>query len=90
MKRFLSEANSKGVNPFTIWTHLGTATNATREVMALFSGLKIFSTPKPTELIRELLLIGANKSSVILDFFAGSSTTADAVMQLNAEDGGNR
>ena len=90
MKRFLFEAQSKGTNPFTIWTHLGTATNATKEVMALFSGVKVFSTPKPTELIKELLIIGADKNSIILDFFAGSSTTADAVMQLNAEDDGNR
>lgn len=90
MKRFLSEAQSKGKNPFTIWTHLGTATNATKEVMALFSGVKVFSTPKPTDLIKELLIVGADKNSTILDFFSGSSTTADAVMQLNAEDGGKR
>src|SRR5699024_9486973 len=52
----------------------------------------IFTNPKPTSLIKYLsnIVTRINKNAVILDFFAGSSTTADAVMQLNAEDGGNR
>lgn len=49
-----------------------------------------FDTPKPVELIKQLLKIGSKKDSIILDFFSGSSTTAHAVMELNAEDGGNR
>ena len=49
-----------------------------------------FDTPKPVELIKQLLEIGSKKDSIILDFFSGSATTAHAVMQLNAEDGGNR
>lgn len=49
-----------------------------------------FDTPKPVELIKQLLEIGSKKNSIILDFFSGSATTAHAVMQLNAEDGGNR
>lgn len=53
-------------------------------------GNNIFSYPKPTELLRHLLKIGTQKDSIILDFFSGSATTAHAVMQLNAEDGGNR
>ncbi|WP_421077340.1 DNA methyltransferase [Methanothermococcus sp. Ax23] len=53
--------------------------------------LKIpFSNPKPTNLIKYLIDISCNKNDLILDFFAGSGTTGDAVMQLNAEDGGNR
>ena len=51
---------------------------------------EIFDTPKPVELIEQLLNISSKKDSIILDFFSGSGTTADAVMQLNAEDGGNR
>jgi len=51
---------------------------------------EIFDTPKPVELIEQLLNISSKKDSIILDFFSGSATTADAVMQLNAEDGGNR
>ena len=59
------------------------------EVKKIF-GDRIFSYPKPTTFIKELIKIGANKDSIILDFFSGSVTTAHAVMQLNAEDGGNR
>jgi adenine-specific DNA-methyltransferase len=50
----------------------------------------LFTTPKPTLLIKYLLKLGSNRDSLILDFFSGSSTTADAVMQLNAEDAGKR
>lgn len=49
-----------------------------------------FNTPKPTRLIRKMLKIACDKDSIILDFFSGSATTAHAVLQLNAEDGGNR
>lgn len=51
---------------------------------------KIFQSPKSVDIIRQLLLMGSTKTSIVLDFFAGSATTAHAVMQLNAEDGGNR
>lgn len=50
----------------------------------------IFSYPKPTELVKQIIQSNGNKNATILDFFAGSATTADAVMQLNAEDGGHR
>lgn len=53
-------------------------------------GKNMFSYPKPTELLKKILGTSSKKDSVIMDFFAGSSTTADAVMQLNAEDGGHR
>lgn len=53
-------------------------------------GKNMFSYPKPTELLKKILETSSKKDSVIMDFFAGSSTTADAVMQLNAEDGGHR
>ncbi|CAM4300553.1 site-specific DNA-methyltransferase [Weissella hellenica] len=56
----------------------------------LFDGNDYFSSPKPVELIKNLVKYSTNQDSLILDFFAGSATTADAVMQLNAEDGGNR
>lgn len=61
------------------------------EVFSLFN-VGVFSSPKPSKLIKHLLKITTsnNKNDLILDFFAGSGTTADAVMQLNAEDGGNR
>ncbi len=59
------------------------------EIKSLFSNYP-FSYPKPSQLIKQLLICGSNKDSLILDFFSGSATTAHAVMQLNAEDGGNR
>ena len=60
-----------------------------KEIEKLFNK-KVFSYPKPTNLIKHLLEISTSKYDLILDFFAGSGTTGDAVMQLNAEDGGNR
>ena len=53
-------------------------------------GLPYFPTPKPTRLIEKMLRIATDSDSIILDFFSGSATTAHAVMQLNAEDGGHR
>ena len=66
--------------------------STTEQLYNLFDGKKIFDNPKPNTLIYDILkyTLGENKSSLILDFFAGSGTTAHAVMQLNAEDGGNR
>ena len=61
----------------------------TAEVEVIF-GAKYFSFPKPVELIKQFIQIATNDNDIILDFFSGSATTAHAVMQLNAEDGGNR
>lgn len=66
--------------------------NGTNEIRFLLGG-KYFSNPKPLQLIRDFLQIGSGRkdgSSIVLDFFAGSGTTAEAVMRLNAEDGGQR
>lgn len=60
------------------------------EIKNLFDGTAIFSNPKPVGLIKYLLKTNKNKNLRVLDFFAGSATTADAVMQLNAEDRGKR
>lgn len=64
--------------------------NATRKMREMFNGMKIFDRPKPIELITRFLNVANSKELIVLDFFSGSSTTAHAVMQLNAEDGGNR
>lgn len=69
---------------------IGTAESAKKELTALFDIDNIFDTVKPTELIKRLLFHVSDSNSVILDFFSGSATTAHAVMQLNAEDGGKR
>lgn len=63
--------------------------NGTAQVKELF-GEKIFSNPKPYDLIKDFIKVGTDNNALILDFFSGSATTAHAVMQLNAEDGGRR
>lgn len=68
---------------------IGMSQDGTKEVQNLFNG-KIFSFPKPTSLIKYFLQIINDDEALILDFFSGSATTAHAVMQLNAEDGGSR
>ncbi|GIP10351.1 site-specific DNA-methyltransferase [Paenibacillus macerans] len=70
----------------------GTTTEGTKEQQKLFDGLSFFDTPKPTRLIKKILELttAPQKDDIVLDFFSGSATTAHAVMQLNAEDQGNR
>ena len=89
-KLFLTEVQD-GVTPMTIWTYdeVGHGQEATREFRNLMEK-SVFTNPKPLRYMNRMLQIGCNKDSIILDFFSGSSTTAHAVMQLNAEDGGNR
>jgi len=89
-KRFQSEAEEKGVNVFTIWDDVDTATQGTKELMNIFEGLKVFDTPKPISFIEKILKLATNKDDLILDSFAGSGTTAHAVLDLNKEDEGNR
>ena len=89
-KLFLTEVQD-GVTPMTLWTFDEAGHNqiATRELRDIF-GASIFTSPKPVKYITRYVQIGMNKDDIILDFFAGSSTSAHALMQLNAEDGGNR
>ena len=63
--------------------------NGTAQIKELFDG-RIFDNPKPKQLIHDMIMIGGEEDAIILDFFSGSATTAHAVMQLNAEDGGHR
>ena len=83
-----------GVVPSTWWPRefAGDNQDARRELRALFPETDVFDTPKPVQLIRRMLEIGTfeNSCDVILDFFAGSGTTGQAVGELNASDGGNR
>ena len=92
MKRFLSELRKSGITPMTIWkyTDVDHSQGATQKLAQLFEGKKYFDYPKPVELLKRCLSLYTNKDSIVLDFFSGSATTAHAVMQLNAEDGGNR
>lgn len=90
-KRFLSEVK-QGVTPMTIWKYkdVGHSQDATREVKDLFEGKAYFDYPKPVRLIKQLADLNTSGDDIILDFFSGSGTTAQAIMQLNAEDGGSR
>ena len=92
IKRFLSELRKTGITPMTIWkyTEVDHSQGATQKLAKLFDGKKFFDYPKSVPLIQRCLQLYSNSDSIILDFFSGSATTAHAVMQLNAEDGGNR
>ncbi len=90
LKRYLSEVQN-GVVPTTYWSYddCGHNDEARKEVKELFEKPP-FDSPKPIRLLLQILKIATNKNDLILDFFSGSSTTAHAVMQLNAEDDGHR
>ena len=89
-KKFLSEAD--GGNAWTWWTNIEVGHNqeGAKDVKNILGASDLFTNPKPIRLIHRLLRLITDKDSIILDFFSGSATTAHAVMQLNAEDGGNR
>ena len=88
VKRFLSEVK-QGITPLTVWLHedVGHTQSATQGLNKI--GVA-FANPKPHTLINRILQIGTDPDSIILDSFAGSGTTAHAVLALNKEDGGNR
>ena len=93
IKRFLSELRNEGMTPTSLLFHkeVGHSQEGAKQVVELFDGKGYFDGPKPVRLIKRLLTIGnAKNNDIILDFFAGSGTTAHAISELNAEDGGNR
>ncbi len=89
-KNYLSKMLEKGqiANDF-LGIDYGTNQRSTMKLDKLMEG-RIFDFSKPIELLKHFLILGSHPNSIILDFFSGSATTAHAVMQLNAEDGGNR
>ena len=91
LKRYLNEVQDGRV-PTTWWKfdEVGHNDAANKELSALFNSKTPFDTPKPTSLIAQMLRIATKNNDIILDFFAGSGTTAHAVMDLNQEDNGNR
>lgn len=84
--------DQEGRTPENLWEgeRFGTTRQATAVIKDLFDGVQVFDTPKPKELIERAMEIASEKDSIILDFFGGSSTTAHAVMEMNAIDNGNR
>ena len=92
LKRYLNEVQ-QGIVPVTWWTFEegGHNDQANKELQEIFGSERVpFDTPKPTKLIKRLIQIATGKDDIILDSFAGSGTTAHAVLDLNKEDGGNR
>jgi adenine-specific DNA-methyltransferase len=92
VKRYLCDVQD-GLVPITLFSRefAGDSSQAKKQIDSLFNECKgIFDYTKPVKLISRLLQIGSNSGDIILDFFSGSATTAHAVMQLNAEDGGHR
>lgn len=92
IKKFITEVKD-GVTPLTLWSYeeVGHNQTAKQELKKLFPDSKeIFDTPKPVSLINRIIDIAADQDSLILDFFAGSGTTAHAVMEKNRKDNGKR
>jgi adenine-specific DNA-methyltransferase len=89
VKVFLAEV--RGLTPTNFWSHeyAGHTDEGTRDLAALIDG-KVFNNPKPVKLMRRVLEHASDPSSTVLDFFAGSGTMAQAVLELNASDGGTR
>ncbi len=84
--------DQEGRTPENLWegVRFGTTRTAAAVIKSLFDNKQVFDTPKPHELVMRMMEIATIEDSIILDFFSGSATTAHAVMQLNAEDGGKR
>ncbi len=91
LKLFLSDVKD-GLIPPSLWlsSDVGHTDESAKELQKIFGNKVVFDTPKPIRLIKRILQIATDKNSIILDSFAGSGTTAHAVMELNKEDGGNR
>ncbi|KUK66627.1 MAG: site-specific DNA-methyltransferase [Bacteroidales bacterium] len=89
IKRPEQYENSENVF-YNLLMNVGSLATAKDELYNFFDNREIFDTPKPSSLIRHLLEVSSRKNFIILDFFAGSGTTAQAVLELNKEDGGNR
>ena len=89
-KRYLDEMDGK--MPTNLWPYseVGHTDEAKKQLKALFDGSAPFDTPKPVRLLDRILTIASDEDSIVLDFFSGSATTAEAVVRKNAEDGGNR
>ena len=86
-KMFIHE--NKGKIPETLWDDVSNAANASDEIKKLFGGI-VFDTPKPTPYIKRMIELSTSSDDIILDFFSGSATTANAVLSLNSEDNGSR
>ena len=89
-KTYLSNVEGKLVTNLWPHTEVGHTDEAKKELKALFDGDIPFDTPKPVRLLDRIVQIATDEDSIVLDFFSGSATTAQAVIQHNSEDNGNR
>ena len=80
----------EGYKPRSLMTEYGTTSDGAAELKKIFNKTNVFSNPKPVSLIKFLAQFSSKKDTIVLDFFAGSGTTGQAVVDLNNEDGGNR
>ena len=89
LKRFLNDVK-EGITYPSIWDFVALNSEGSSEMSELLGNMNIFDNPKPSALIKELIQLGCDDNGIVLDFFAGSATTAHAVIELNAEFGSNR
>lgn len=89
-KGYLNKAAGKVVSTLWSYDEVGTNVEATNELKPIFAGTAQFDTPKPVRLLSRILEIATDSDSIVLDSFAGSGTTAHAVLNANKADGGNR
>lgn len=89
-KTYLDLSNGKPPTNFFPFTETGHTDEAKKEILSLFNGIAAFDTPKPARLVEFIARIATGKDSLILDSFAGSGTTAHAVLNVNKADGGSR
>ena len=92
VKQYLSEVSGRRPSSLLMYEDYGHTDMAKKDVIKLFSDFEKvpFDTPKPVKLVKMLAKIGSNDGDIILDFFSGSATTAQSIMELNAENSGNR
>lgn len=89
-KRYLDESRGRVVDNLWLHSEVGHTDEAKKGIKKLFDGLAPFDTPKPVRLLERILSIASTPDSIVLDFFSGSATMAEAVIRKNAEDDGNR
>ena len=89
-KTYLESVGGKPPTNYWSYENVGHTDEAAKTLRAIFNGRAAFETPKPYRLVERILQIAADENSIILDSFAGSGTTAHAVLNMNKADGGNR
>lgn len=89
LKRYLKDAKNREITPISWWDDVGTTTDGSKELKRIFGEI-VFPNPKPITLIKKIVDLSLRDNGIVLDFFAGSGSTAQAVMELNNEDGFSR